>query len=156
VPDTAGNSKRLSPEERVTVFWLVVLLPLMSLCLWVFGLMRLYLWLGRLSALTGRTRGSRENQTGKAHRLGELVTWVNHGVSFYEAACLSESLVLWWLLRSRGIGADLRLGVRTILGPFESHAWVEYKGAVLNDFENVNQAYEAFDISTLAPEIKAS
>lgn len=52
---------------------------------------------------------------------------------FFRANCLERSLVLWWLLRRRGIGATFRLGARKASGAFEAHAWVEFDGAVLND-----------------------
>jgi hypothetical protein len=51
----------------------------------------------------------------------------------YRAPCLERSLVLWWLLRRRGIATDLRIGVRKADGEFEAHAWVELEGAVIND-----------------------
>ncbi len=47
------------------------------------------------------------------------------------ALCLEQSLVLYYLLRSAGIAATFRLGVRP--HPFAAHAWVEYGGAPLND-----------------------
>ena len=31
---------------------------------------------------------------------------------FFETNCLEQSLVLWWLLRRRGIAAELRIGAR--------------------------------------------
>ena len=44
-------------------------------------------------------------------------------------------MVLWWLLMSRSIAAELRVGARKDAQTFEAHAWVEYGGAVLNDVE---------------------
>lgn len=49
------------------------------------------------------------------------------------ATCLKKSLVLWWILRRRGVHADLRIGVRRVEGRFESHAWVQHGGRVLLD-----------------------
>ncbi len=50
--------------------------------------------------------------------------------------CLDRAVALWWLLSSRGLAADLRLGVRkkddASLG---AHAWVEHEGIVLLDDE---------------------
>lgn len=59
-----------------------------------------------------------------------------------------------WLARRRGIDADLRLGVRTITGRFESHAWVECEGVVLNDAENVGQIYTPLDLGNVPADIK--
>jgi hypothetical protein len=46
--------------------------------------------------------------------------------------CLEQSLVLWWLLRVRGISADMRIGARKEADRFEAHAWVEFSGTVLS------------------------
>ena len=52
---------------------------------------------------------------------------------FFATNCLEQSLVLWWLLRLRGIGAELRIGARKDFGRFEAHSWVEFGGSVLNN-----------------------
>lgn len=54
---------------------------------------------------------------------------------FFRPNCLERSMVLWWLLMSRSIAAELRVGARKDAQTFEAHAWVEYGGAVLNDVE---------------------
>jgi Transglutaminase-like superfamily len=51
----------------------------------------------------------------------------------FRTNCLEQSLTLWWLLRRRGIPADLRIGVRKDAGSFEAHAWVETNGTVLGE-----------------------
>ncbi len=51
---------------------------------------------------------------------------------FFSTNCLEQSLVLWWLLRMRGIAAELRIGARKEADRFEAHAWVEFHGAILN------------------------
>jgi hypothetical protein len=51
----------------------------------------------------------------------------------FKPNCLEQSLVLWWLLRRRGIPADLRIGVRKDEGNFQAHAWVEAGGAILSE-----------------------
>ena len=40
-------------------------------------------------------------------------------------------MALYVLLRRRGIGAELRLGVQPY--PFNAHAWVELNGVALNE-----------------------
>lgn len=59
--------------------------------------------------------------------------------------CLERSLVLWWLLRRRGVPAELRIGARKQDAQFEAHAWVELAGEVLNDSETVHTHYARFD-----------
>jgi hypothetical protein len=48
------------------------------------------------------------------------------------ATCLHRSIVLWRLLRARGIPCALHLGVRAA-GAFQAHAWVECGGVALED-----------------------
>jgi Transglutaminase-like superfamily len=54
--------------------------------------------------------------------------------------CLEQSLVLWWLLRQRGIPAEFRIGVRKDAEGFEAHAWVEVEGTNPSeaDTEHIN------------------
>ncbi|MFZ3216980.1 MAG: lasso peptide biosynthesis B2 protein [Candidatus Acidiferrales bacterium] len=52
---------------------------------------------------------------------------------FCATNCLEQSLVLWWLLRRRGIAAELRIGARKEQERFEAHAWVEVDSAALEN-----------------------
>lgn len=47
------------------------------------------------------------------------------------AQCLERSLALYLLLRRRGVAVRYRQGVQPF--PFKAHAWVEYRGEVIND-----------------------
>jgi hypothetical protein len=47
-----------------------------------------------------------------------------------DARCLSQSLVLLWLLARRGIPSTLVVGVHTS-PEFEAHAWIEHAGKAL-------------------------
>jgi hypothetical protein len=53
--------------------------------------------------------------------------------AFYpgRALCLEQSLTLYYLLRRQGIGVKYCQGVQPY--PFEAHAWIEYRGEVIND-----------------------
>ena len=59
--------------------------------------------------------------------------------------CLEQSLVLWWLLRRRGIDAVLRIGARKDLDRFEAHAWVEVNSQVLNDASAEHRHFVPFE-----------
>lgn len=61
-----------------------------------------------------------------------------------DVACLHRSLVLWRLLRRRGISCELRLGAGTTGGPFEAHAWVECAGVALDEDADHLSRYRAF------------
>ncbi|MFQ5744407.1 MAG: lasso peptide biosynthesis B2 protein [Acidobacteriota bacterium] len=146
-------------QERpglVAMAKVLLLMPVVTLGLRLLGFKRLYVGLGRVSALVARGSVSRaavpaEAAMADARRIAETVILTNRHYSLYEVGCLVESLTLWWLLRQRGIAAEFLLGVRTILGPLESHAWVEYEGAVLNDAENVRQIFAPFDLDAMTP-----
>ena len=47
------------------------------------------------------------------------------------AYCLQRSSVTTWMLRRRGVAAELVIGYRPV--PVDSHAWVEVDGQVVND-----------------------
>ena len=65
--------------------------------------------------------------------------------SLAQYTCLEESLTLWYLLRRQGIPACLRIGVRKENEKFEAHAWVEYGGEALNQYEAEHRHYAAFE-----------
>ncbi len=57
--------------------------------------------------------------------------------------CLQRSVVATRLLRQHGIRAELVIGYRPI--PFESHAWVEVDGQVVNDRPQYQRAFAVLD-----------
>ena len=71
-------------------------------------------------------------------RYGQMVARMvsvaaNHGL--YRANCLKKSLVLWWLLKRKGIEADLHIGVQKKGELLDAHSWVKINGSVLIDDE---------------------
>jgi hypothetical protein len=135
---------RLSPAERRLVAQALVLLPLTALALWLLGLRRWQAALARWAppgTAAGGDEAARVEQGRAAARLVDAAA--RRGV--YRATCLPRSLVLWCLLRRRGIDADLRIGVRKEDGQFQAHAWVEYRGVALNDGAVVSEHYAPFE-----------
>jgi hypothetical protein len=64
----------------------------------------------------------------------EQIVWaVDEACVWYvkRAPCLQRSAVTACLLRRSGVRAELVIGYRAL--PFESHAWVEVDGRVVND-----------------------
>jgi len=55
------------------------------------------------------------------------------------AACLQRSFVATRLLRQYGFAAEMIIGCRPL--PFESHAWVELDGRVVNDLPQYQRAF---------------
>ncbi len=62
---------------------------------------------------------------------------------FKRVACLQRSAITTWMLRRHGIPAQLVIGYRPL--PFESHAWVELHGAVVNDRPQYQKAFTVLD-----------
>ncbi len=113
--------------ERRALAEALVLLPAAHLAL---RLTRLEMLLARLARRSPTLRIPPDAALARS-----LARMVNAAARYgpYRAPCLERSLALWWLLRRRGIAADLRIGVRKAAGEFEAHAWVELEGAVIND-----------------------
>ena len=64
----------------------------------------------------------------------ETIVWaVDEACVWYvkRAYCLQRSVVAVWLLRRHGFAATLVIGYRPV--PFESHAWAELDGRIVND-----------------------
>jgi hypothetical protein len=75
-------------------------------------------------------------------------------ILFFRANCLEQSLVLWWLLRRRGIDAELRIGGRKESDRFEAHAWVELDSQVLNDASAEHRHFVPFEKPILSMETR--
>lgn len=128
----------LSSPERRTVLAAAAALPLLRAGLQVFGLERVQRWLHREPR-----PGSAPLTIDDASRLGTLVNGAARRVLGRDH-CLTRSLYLWWLLRRRGVGAKLRIGVRLEDGALEAHAWVEHDGVPVNDRPDVGSDFPPF------------
>ena len=63
------------------------------------------------------------------------------------AACLGRSLVLWFLVRRRGIDAELVIGAEAPKnGVLPAHAWVEVDGVPVNDVADVRERFGSFGV----------
>lgn len=131
----------LSSGERVLVLQALLLLPPVSIARRLISFKRLRGLIARLPRLGAVTAG--ESQ---ARRAAELVSAVAGNLPF-NTNCLERSLVLWALLKQRGITSDLRFGVRQEKTHLDVHAWVEVDGLVLNDRPDVGQRYTVINPS---------
>ena len=50
-----------------------------------------------------------------------------------DGPCLLRSLLLFWLLKSRGEAAELLIGVSKEASALNSHAWIETQGNIIGD-----------------------
>jgi hypothetical protein len=99
------------------------------------------LLLSRLSA--GHARPSVDNAASLPERLVRLTAAAARNLPF-KPTCLERSIGLWWLLRRRGFGAEIRIGGRKTGEQFEAHAWVEYAGIALNDSGDEHRSFSVF------------
>jgi hypothetical protein len=101
------------------------------------GFARLHAWIRRCPpANAGRRRAVTPD---------EIVWAVDEACVWYvkRAMCLQRSVVATWLLRRHGWSAELVIGCRPL--PFESHAWVELDGRVVNDRQQYRTAFTVLD-----------
>jgi len=143
--DSQGMSPRTWGERWLvlpTLFWLT----LIDWALRRFGFQRTARALARHSRLAERTSAP---PLPVVWRWAGVMVFANRRVKLHPAACLAESMTLWFLLRRRGADARLQVGVRTLTG-FESHAWVTYQGVTLNDFEDAVAIYTPLPLDFLS------
>ena len=101
-------------------------------------------WLGLaafdLALLAGFARVHERVRAYSVHRRrrdgwppAQIIWAVDEACVWYvkRAPCLQRSAVTACLLRRHGVRAELVIGYRAL--PFESHAWVEVDGHVVND-----------------------
>jgi hypothetical protein len=133
-----ANWKRIrdfSPGELALVGWAAILVVLA----WA------VLPLLRFRAAPGPAASrSATGGHGTAEALARLVGISSRHVPV-PANCLHRSLVLWWLLRRRGIACRIRLGTTKAGGSFEAHAWVECTGVPVGEDADRLGAFTAFD-----------
>lgn len=132
----------LPRSEQWLLVQALVALPLMGLGLRLLGLRRLRTLLSH-RPLTKQWAAPEERIFTVAQAQARLVqVAARHGL--YRPTCLPQSLAIWWLLRCRGIEANLRIGVKPIDNGLEAHAWVELQGQPLNDDLDVHQRFSPF------------
>jgi hypothetical protein len=137
--------RALAVRERWLLVEIAALLSVIGGALRLLGFKRTHRILAGSSAAAAGTRdeSGADAVLAMAERLGQLVSIAaRHGP--YRATCLRQSLALWWLLRRRGISAELRIGVGRPAGRLGAHAWVELHGRVVNDSATVADTYAIY------------
>ena len=80
----------------------------------------------------------------EARRVGQLVNGVANKLPL-KLECVPRTLTTWYLLRKRGIIADMPIGVRvTETGERRFHTWAEVDGIPVNDRRDVASRYLQF------------
>lgn len=145
MPGKLSKFQALSWPERRVLLQAMLLLPLFWVGLRALGLSRLHAWVARWPVTARLPRPDV-----KPAAIGTLVGIAGNNVPF-PSTCLTQSLLLTWLLGRRGVRSELRIGVRRVDGGIDSHAWVEHEGRPVNDTPEVAERFAAFDRS-LSPE----
>lgn len=135
----------LSPEDRVLFLKLWSLLPLVAASLRLIDYPRTLRLLSRWSPAASPQVDLPADAMSYALRLGRLARIAGRYVPT-NGSCLRQSLLVWWLLRRKGMPVELRIGVRTQEG-FAAHAWVEVDGQPVNDATDVAERFAPFDSS---------
>ena len=75
----------------------------------------------------------------------EICRAVNLACVWYpkQALCLQRSFATTYLLRRRGIAAEMVLGAQKL--PFKAHAWVEVGRQAVNERSNVQSAFAVWE-----------
>jgi hypothetical protein len=102
-------------------------------------------WMGFAKAYQFVRRCKRARQTPAPDTVERVVWAVEEACVWYfkRAYCLQRSAVCAWLLRRRGLAADLVIGFRPV--PIDSHAWVEVDGKVVNDRPQYQKFFRVLD-----------
>lgn len=135
-----GASLRLSGNEKKLLAVSLLLLPATVAAHRALGFRRLQRLLERLLPDSRRPRKSDAEDLKLAQSVSRVVQIASHR-GILHPSCLQQSIYLRWLLARKGLAADLRIGVRKRNNRFEAHAWIEYRGRVLNDSADVQTRY---------------
>lgn len=133
----------LSKSDRGLLMSAACLLPIVATSLKTVGLQRTQSWLTRNSF--GPMVPQTEQTQANVRRAAQMVAVAcrRHPL---RSNCLPRTIVLWSLLRRRGIDADVRIGVRRDTeGAVKAHAWLEWNGEVINDAADVATQYPPFN-----------
>ncbi len=108
---------------------MMLALPMISLGLRIFGYMRVRCWIERISRHSS-VRAASPGDIANGERLARLAGIAGrHGP--LKETCLRQSLLLYGLLRRKGLAPELLIGVDRQSDAFTAHAWVQLGGAAL-------------------------
>lgn len=85
------------------------------------------------------------NKPPESNVIDRVCMAVNYACVWYpkQALCLQRSFVTTYLLRKRGVTAQMVLGAQKL--PFKAHAWVEVDGRAINERPNVQETYAVWE-----------
>ncbi len=107
-------------------------LPIVATSLRFAGYVRTRRWLERISRHP-QPHVASEAELAAAERLAELASIAGRR-GLISATCLRQSLLVYALLRRRGLQPELKIGVRKQGGEMDAHAWVAVGAISLGAF----------------------
>jgi len=132
----------LSWLDRWVLLRCMFALPLAACALRWFGLRRCRAFIER--TLRKKTAAVQTISTvDEAQHVARLVR-IAARRNLFPANCLQRSIVLWWLLRRRGIRSEIQFGCRAGDEGLEMHAWVECEGQVIGDRDDIRERFAPF------------
>ena len=129
---TVQLEEALLPQPATTwhtpsVFTCAAMIFALKVAFRIYGFGRLIRWIGRRVESIPATTWLDADAVKAAERAVATAGALYPG----RALCLEQSLVLYYLLRRRGVAIEYRQGV--MAHPFQAHAWIEYDGEVVSD-----------------------
>lgn len=142
---------RLSWSDRCLLVQAMALLPAASVAVRLVGFQRLRTALARFTPRRQAASPVGVELEVKVARHYARIVGIAARRGVVRGNCLQRSLALWWLLTRRSIPSQVHVGVRTVSGELQAHAWVEVRGQIIADRADIRQHYAAFDQPILSP-----
>ena len=134
--------QKLDRSDRQLLLVMSVALPLIAASVRILGFVRVFSVLGRMVDGCSAAESMNEDEyTGRIRRLTRYIKL--RGI--FRGNCLSRSLLMWTVLKRKGIECELIFGSRFRDGQFQAHAWVERNSLPLNAGKHVRRNYVVFD-----------
>jgi hypothetical protein len=134
--------EQLSLRDRKYFISSVILLPIINLALNTLGYHRSRAVLEKIIPVAMvEQRLNDEEILQTANEISFVVSIVAQQ-GFYKATCLRKTLLTSLFLRREGIQCQIFFGVRMNDRRPEAHAWLEYKGIVVNDIAEIREAFK--------------
>lgn len=118
----------MSWADRFALVRMAVLLMAMRVLLWIVP----FRWIRHVLERSIRTTPCVASDVARAYV--ERTAWAARVIGrrlLGDKPCLTQALVVRWLLGRRGLAADLRIGVTKQEGRLMAHAWIEYEGRII-------------------------
>ena len=135
-----------TPHQKVLLFSILTL-PVVAIFLHTLGYNKTKSLLSRFLPAETSLHPPQGEELQAAHNLAGIVhTAARHNI--YQANCLKQALLLWFLLGRRSIASEIKIGAqKDANSQFHAHAWVECNGEPLLDDKDTIARFSVFQES---------